>query len=275
VKKVLLVFILFTVVLIFPPKSLAQVVINEVSPASDPEWVEIYNASSDSASLKNYSMNFGSDSQNKLFCDGEVINPNSYKIISLVSHWLADSGDVVTLKNGDDSVDTIGYGSGHTLGKPNASGSVSRSPDGGSAWVLLTTSTQQGDQVSFDCPTPSPSPTPTPTPSPSPTPAPTATPTQTPLSTPTKTPTPKPTPTSTPSPIDSLQPEVLGESTTDFTSTPSPTSILVSKNQETSKPPILAFVLLGGGVLSITASVFLAAKMRYTYLHEEKDSSQT
>jgi hypothetical protein len=234
----------------FAPKVFAQVVINEVSSASDPEWVEIYNISSDSASLKNYSINFGSDSQNKFFCDTENISGNAYKIISLSSHWLADGGDTVTFKNGDDAVDSIAYGTGHTLKSPTSTGSISRSPDGSSNWILLTASTQQGDIVSFDCPTP------TPTTSPSPSPSPSSTPTLTP--TPTRTPTPiaSPKPSAKagiPTPTPTGSPEVLGIETISTTPTPLP---LQSPNIE-SKPPVLAFVLIGTGMIFIGASAYL------------------
>jgi len=100
-KKIICAILVAILYISSTPKIQAQVVINEVSPASDPEWVEIYNISSDSVSLKNYSINFGSDSQNKFFCDTETISGTSFKVISLSAHWLADSGDVVTLKNGD------------------------------------------------------------------------------------------------------------------------------------------------------------------------------
>jgi len=231
--------------LLFAPKVFAQVVINEVSPASDPEWVEIYNISSDSASLKNYSVNFGSDTQNKFFCDGETVNGSVYKVISLSSHWLADSGDTVTLKNGDDTVDSIAYGTGHTLKSPTSAGSISRSPDGSSNWVLLTSSTEQGDIVSFDCPTPLPTPTvtPQPTSTPSPLPAPTKTSTPAPVKTSTATPTQKPTLTGSP--------EVLGIESVFITPVPSQSPDVESK------PPILAFVLIGAGVIFIGLSVYL------------------
>jgi len=231
----------------FAPKVFAQVVINEVSPASDPEWVEIYNVSSDSASLKNYSVNFGSDSQNKFFCDIENINGNAYKIVSLSSHWLADSGDTVTLKNGDDVVDTAAYGTNHTLKSPTSAGSISRLPDGSLTWVLLASSTEQGDVFSFDCPTPTPTSTVTPSPTPSPSPTPTPTPTKTPTPIPTKTPT--PTPTTKPSPTGSS--EVLGIES--ISTTPTPTQAPNIGN----KPPILAFVLIGTGMVFIGGSAYL------------------
>lgn len=258
----LLLFVCVFLQLTFPDPVEAQVVINEVSPGSEPEWVEIYNSGPDSISLNNYLINFGSDSQNKRFCNNEAINGNTFKLIILSSHWLADSGDVITLKNGDDVVDTISYGSGNSLGKPTSLGSISRSPDGG-AWVLLSSSSQQGDTVSFDCPTPTPTSTPTSTP----TQTPTATPTKTSTPSPTKTPTPTPSKTSTPRPSPTESPdnnvstdsgEVLGIEFASNSPSPSPksNSSFVSEN----KNKIVAIILISLGLILIGGSVYLTLK---------------
>jgi hypothetical protein len=155
----------------------AQIVINEVSSFSNPEWVELYNTSSSSAILKEHTIDFGSDSQKKSFCESEQISPYGYKLIILSSSWLNNAGDVVNLKNGDDLIDNIGYGTGYPLTKPNsASESITRSPDGSANWITTQQQSQQGDTVSFDCPSPpaspNPSPSHTPSPNPSPTPSP-------------------------------------------------------------------------------------------------------
>lgn len=252
-------FVIIFLLLISSTQVFAQVVINEVSPASDPEWVEIYNNSSDSASLKNYSLNFGSDTQNKFFCDAENINGNAYKIISLSSHWLADSGDTVTLKNGDDAVDSIAYGSGHVLKSPISTGSISRLPDGTSNWILLTASTQQGDIVSFDCPTPTPTETPHPTQTPTLTLTPVPTPTRTPTPVPTRIPTPTPTkiPNPTKSPEENLSTasgNVLGLGDTFSNPISSPASNVMNKST------IFAFGLMGTGAIFIGLSVYLGIR---------------
>jgi hypothetical protein len=98
-------------------------------------------------------------------------------------------------------------------------------------------------------------PTPTPTPSPSPTPSPTPTPTPTPTKTPTPIASPKITPKAgTPTPTPTENPEVLGIET--MSPIPAPSS---PPNIE-SKPPILAFVLIGLGALFIGSSVYLGIK---------------
>lgn len=110
--------------------------------------------------------------------------------------------------------------------------------------------------INLPTPTPSPTPTPTSTPSSTATPTPVPTPTKTPMPIPIKTPTLRP----TPSPIDTSQPEILGEST----ALPTIIPISDSKTSESSnKFPILAFVLIGVGIIFIGLSGFMVYKMRY------------
>lgn len=98
---------------------------------------------------------------------------------------------------------------------------------------------------------------PDPTPTPTPTTAPTATPT--PVPTPTKAPTPVPTKSPTLKPTPSPEPQVLAESTIEPTSEPTPEPI------PTSKPPILAFVFIGLGLVLICVSIL------YTIRHATKN----
>lgn len=162
------VIVFWTVLLFFivciPAKISAQVLINEVSPASSPEWVEIINNSSDTVYFQDYSINFGSDSQNLFFCANDSISGGGFKLIHLTSSWLANTGDKVSLKKGDDEIDSIGYGTGYALPKPGgASETITRSPDGSSNWILTSQISPQGDIISFDCPTPFSTPSPAPT----------------------------------------------------------------------------------------------------------------
>lgn len=163
-KKICLVVILIILSLLSTTRVKAQIVINELSSASNPEWVEIYNMGLENLSLKDYSLNFGTESQTRNFCDNDSIEAKAYKIIN-TSRWLADDGDVVTLRSGDDIVDTIGYGSGYPLGKIAASASIGRSPDGSGNWVVLSVPSPSGGIVSFDCPDSTAPATPTSTPS--------------------------------------------------------------------------------------------------------------
>jgi hypothetical protein len=255
----------------------AQVVINEVSPVSNPEWVELYNTSSASASLKEHSIDFGSDSQKKSFCDNEQIGPNSYKLIILTSSWLNNAGDSVSLRRGDDLVDTVTYGSA-SLPKPSSeTESVSRSPEGSPNWIKVSQQSKQGEVISFDCPTPTPSVSPSPSPTPSPSPSPTPPPTPTPLASPVK-----PSPTSRPSisPSPSLLGEVSGVSDAQIdlsgfgVSPPaSPKSLEVGGSP--SKPALnrarakTAIIIGVGLILLAVAGYFGYRKYKSLYNHEE------
>lgn len=143
--------------LFFPKSAFAtDIVINEFSPASSPEWVELYNSSDQEISLKDVVIFFDASSttnQKLTFCDNDKISAKSYKQINPVSSssWLANTGDTLILKQGDDIVDTIIYGSGQTLKAPLATQSATRFPDGASSWVIAVP-TPQGDMANFTCP---------------------------------------------------------------------------------------------------------------------------
>lgn len=173
----------------------ADLVINEFSSASNPEWVELYNSGEQSYSLQGVVLFFNSNvdttTQKVSFCASDEIPPKSYKLInrSINSFWLADVGDTLTLKKEDDIIDLIAYGSGQSLKAPTATQSATRQPDGG-GWSISNTPTSQGSEASFTCSTPTPTPTSTPTPTPIPTSTSIPTPTQSPMnsSIPSKTP---------------------------------------------------------------------------------------
>ena len=120
-----------------------------------------------------------------------------------------------------------------------------------------TSYTEATNSLAFtvNLPTPTPDPTITPVPSPTPTavPPPTPTPTKTPTPIPSKSP--SPTPLITPTPTDSLLPEVLGDSTVNL-----PTPTLVVEPSQITKPPVIALVLVGTGVLFIGLSAYMAFK---------------
>jgi len=169
----LLLFLLF---LILPGNIFAKVVINEISPASSPEWVEIYNDGSDSVSLNGYIIYFSSStdtSQKKIFCSSQLINPHSFLIIEISGYFLNNNGDSVLLEDDGSIIDSISYGSGKTLPKLSSSQSGKRDPDGSENWVVVDSPIKNGDIVSFNCPTLTPTLTPTPVSTPTLTPVPT------------------------------------------------------------------------------------------------------
>ncbi len=264
VVLILLLFLSIPLLLLFPERVNAQVVINEFSPATDTEWVELYNKDADQKSLSGYSIIFDSNpstTQKYQFCDNDQIGGNAHRMINITSHYLNNSGDTIILKIGDDVIDSISYGTGQTIKAPTSSQSATRDADGSEIWIVTSTPSPSGDPVSFLCPTPTPSPTPAPTPSPTPVPTPIPTPTRTPTPIPTKTPTPKPIPAPTQSP------EVLGqasdsgivESISDLRNSlsPSPTP---DSNKTENKFPIIPIILVIVGIALVGVSGFLAYK---------------
>jgi hypothetical protein len=175
-------FLLFFFFLfLFPNQVLAEVVINEFSPASDPEWIEIYNPENQTVSLKEVILFFDSNlstTQRLSFCDNEEIASDSFRLITrpTKSFWLANGGDTLVLKRGDDIIDSVSYGSGQIIKTLTASQSATRSPDDKLTWIVVDNPTPQGEAVSFECPTPTLAPTATPEPTNTPAPTSTATP---------------------------------------------------------------------------------------------------
>lgn len=142
---------------LFFPKSVfaANIVINEFSSASSPEWVELYNTSDQETSLKDVVIFFDENpatSQKLIFCANDKISAKSYKRIDPISSssWLSNTGDTLILKQGDDIIDSVSYGTGKTLKAPLATQSGVRSPDGTSNWILAVP-TPQGDVSNFSC----------------------------------------------------------------------------------------------------------------------------
>lgn len=189
-KRLLASYFIFFILLfsLVTPQAAAQVLINEVSPVTSSEWVEIYNSGSETVSLKGYVVNFGSESQNKEFCDGTTISANTHISITLTTSWLSNTGDTITLKKDSATIDSVSYGN-DTLGVPTNTQSLIRAPAGG-LWSISDTPTPAVDSVSFECPTPTTVPA---TPILTSTPKPTATQTPTPTVKPTNTIAPSPT----------------------------------------------------------------------------------
>lgn len=164
----------------------------------------------------------------------DEIKSKLFNFIPVSGSW---SGKIQVKNNPSDS-NYIGSGQ-YNLKFRRFSGNSTSATSGDSNPLIVT--------LTLNTPTPTPTPTLTPTPTPTPTPTSTPLPTKTPTPVPTKTPTPKPTETPFPipttiesTPTDSPQPEILGESTT--------------------KPPILAFVFVGVGLVLICVSILYTIK---------------
>ena len=186
----------------------AQVVINEVSPFSDTEWVELYNASESAEYLKTYFLDddasFESDekSKDKKSLAGINLSNTTYPVFEGFSAFFNNPGDTVVLfdANGnikDQYIYSENYGDNLTFG---------RNPDQTGSFVLLESATKGSKNSGIKA-------SPNPTPSISPTPKPSVSPSVTPSPISTSSPSPKPTPKPTPKRSSSLpQPneEVLG-----------------------------------------------------------------
>lgn len=172
----------------------AQVLISEVqpNPTSGPEWFELYNTSSISASLANYTVSdqLASPSVLYIFSPEASIQPNQYLLIELSTQKLNNTGDGLTLTNPTgEIIDQMQFESsepGRTWSRKSWDSNI----------FLLTQPTPGSTNL---IPTPAPTPTPTPTPTPASTSAPT----------PTSTTTSNPSPPPYPSPTTKNSPDFL------------------------------------------------------------------
>lgn len=149
----------------------SQVVINEfVSNVEigQKEWVEFYNSSSQEISLSGYTLEerTGTDlsgtSSHSL--DSVKVPPNGWAIYELSSK-LNNDGDILTLKNGGQTVDEISYGeaSSSKVEAPQKGQSAGRKVDADSSWVIFTSSTKGSTNNSAQVFVPAPSPSEEPT----------------------------------------------------------------------------------------------------------------
>jgi hypothetical protein len=167
----------FLFLLFFPlhSKANAAVVINEIFPKSNREWIELYNNGSESIVLDRWTLqNNTGDKKIFYFNASSVIPPNSFLTVfsEQTGLTLHDEGDIVKLSDmNNNQIDSQGYFS--TLG---FNVSMGRSIDGAGTWTICTVATQN---TANNCPAPSPLPTEIPTPIPTVTVAPTQLPTAT------------------------------------------------------------------------------------------------
>lgn len=233
--------------------------INEISPATDPEWVELY--TSESASLQNCSLYLHDSEDTKqviTFSEGIKVENHFYVIkkgdFNWTSNWLNNSEDTVRIKC-TDKEDKYTYS--NLKGK-----TVGRNPDGIGEFYTLTESSEG-------------------TPNAPPTPAPTAKPTEvsqtTPLPTTDPPATTEPGVTITSAPPTSLTP-VLPAITEQRTSRPSietvqvkstPVNKTLVERDESSASSFYAFIAIG--VLFLFAGVFPFLKKIYNDTHAQNE----
>lgn len=172
---------------LFPASIKAVVMINEISPSTDPEWVEIFNDEGVDIDVAGYLLEDGNTSHSDDLILFGIVPANGFLVFTHSKGWLNDSGDSLKLYDNSSPSAIIDQ---FTYGSVNASSTVSRIPNGSESWEITINITQNEKN-----PDPTPAPTAVPTQVPTPTQGPTATPC------PTKTPTPTPTKTPTPSPV--------------------------------------------------------------------------
>lgn len=245
-------FIIFT--LLFTTNVSAAVWINEISPSTNPEWIELFNDSNDVVDLSNWKIEDGNNNfSDDLTLSGSIAG-NSYLVFSHNDGWLNNSGDLVKLYNAASPsaaiVDQYSYGN------VSADKVVARVPSGSENWSVSTPS--QG--AANPTPTPSPSPSPSPSPTPQPSPSPTPTPTPTPIAS--SKPSLKPSPSVLPSPEQLAT--VAGVTTeidlSAFGVSPSPESSLSGdsrKAPELNKSRAKTALLVGSGLLLLSLAGYL------------------
>lgn len=166
----------------------ATPIINELSPQSDPEWVELYNPDDLPFDLGGMRLVDGNSSTTDDLDLVGTISARAYLVFTHTKGWLNDGGDTVTLLASDSAtVDTISYTSS------SKDQSYARIPDDSENWQTATST--------YGAPNPTPTPSPRPSPSPTPPPSPTPTPTPSPSPPFTPKPSPTPSPALVPSPL--------------------------------------------------------------------------
>lgn len=204
--RILLVSLSISVFILLPLPIKAAVIINEISPSTDPEWVELYNDGDTDQDVTGYLLEDGNSSHSDDLTLAGVISKKGYLVFTHKEGWLNNGGDTLKLYNNSSSsaiIDEYSYGSVGDLQ------SVARSPDGGGNWIVTSI---QSSGLTNPNPTPEPTNTPTSTPTPTTTPSSTKTPTPTPSRTSTPSPTKKPTSTPTTNPTESETEQLSSES---------------------------------------------------------------
>ncbi len=260
----------FLLVFICPSIVAAQVVINEFSSNSSPDWVEVYNKSEDEIDLSNYTLSDSSASGNtkNFSC---ILKPKGFYVVEW-SNKLDNAGDIIYLKKDGSIVDCVSYGDGNgklcdgaesvNLPAPEVGQSGARKADGENNWLISEQTKGYSNIVSQKpeevptcvLPTPTPTQALTPTPTPTLTPKPTVTPTPTSNPKTTLTPTPRATPTPTLKAGREQEELVLGGRS--FL-TPTPPAGEQSESGSPKTTTIAAvLIVLGGGLALFSAYLF-------------------
>ncbi len=233
--KINIILLILFFILTFPSNIYASILINEVSPKTDPEWVKLYNDGDTDVDLTGYLLKDGNSLDDDLTLSGTILS-HGYLTFNHNKGWLNDGGDTIKLYD-------------------NATPSAS---------II----------AEYTYPTPSPVPTPAPA-TVAPTSAPTTSPTKssTPTSVPTVKPTPaktaSPKPSSTPNPTEESEENSSIETATSLINpTTTPIGIVAGATTENlsaqaGKSPLLSIILVLGGVACLGYVGYLIYNQRH------------
>jgi hypothetical protein len=238
--------------------------INEISPATDPEWVELY--TSETASLQNCTLYLHDteDTNQKIIFTQDIKVENHFVVInkgeySWTSNWLRNDGDTVRIKCADQE-------DKYTYSDPKDK-TIGRNPDGTGEFFVLA----QASEGSANAP-----PTPAPTPKPTETPKPT----KHPPTDPPATLKPTPVPTSTPAVLSMTSKEVTPKSPLPTATTNNMPIIISETNDHVSVEPVqsplstgeqketyMPYGFIGMGLIFLGAGAYPFLKKLYNKTH--------
>lgn len=236
----------------------ASILINEISPSTNNEWVELYNDSDLEVNLNGFLLEDGNSSHSDDLTLSGSIQSKGFVVFNHNEGWLNNGGDTLKLYNNASPSAIVDQ---YTYGNVDSSKVVARIPNGSENWLVT-------DQITMGLPNPSPTNTPLPTQTA------TATPTQTPTvaavsntatstsrPSPTKTPTVKPqaTPTETPFPVSTSDTSQDTEILVESTSTPLGQVAGISTEKNNTYLPI---VLISFGAIFILVALFRLYKSK-------------
>jgi hypothetical protein len=120
----------------------ATVTVNEISPMSDPDWVELYNDSSESADLAGFRLRDSTET-NKRDLTGQML-PYGYSVIQF-GNLLNNKGDTVRLLqitgDGEIMLEEVTFGENGSVCMPDEGGTIGRQTDGRESFVVLGSAT--------------------------------------------------------------------------------------------------------------------------------------
>lgn len=263
-------FLVLLVTFIFPQNILAAVYINEISPSTEIEWIELYNDSNIDVDLSGFLLKDNNSSNTDDLNITGILLGNGFLIFEHSEGWLNNSNDIVRLYNNATPsaiIDEVSYEN------IDSNKSYARIPNGVNNWeetskVTKGVSNPTATPEPTDEPTSEPTEKPTslPTKSPSPTPSKTSTPKTAPIKTATSKPTSIPTPTSMEEATEEPTPESLDLSKSIVTnSTSTPMGVVAGISTVRKVPPTANILILSGASFMLVGGYGLYKKKKNEY----------